>query len=45
MIIAAMVKFLSVNGMISIVDIASNHFTHEPVHRIKRRVRGQVPLK
>ena len=25
----------------SIVNIASNHFTHEPVHRIKRRVRGQ----
>ena len=25
----------------SIVNIASNHFTHEPVHCIKRRVRGQ----
>ena len=29
----------------SIVNIASNHFTHEPVHRIKRRVRGQGTIE
>ena len=29
----------------SIVNIASNHFTHEPVHCIKRRVRGQGTIE
>ena len=29
----------------SIVNIASNHFTHEPVYRIKRRVRGQGTIE
>ena len=29
----------------SIVNIASNHFTHEPVHCIKRRVGGQGTIE
>ena len=27
------------------MNIASNHFTHEPVHRIKRRVRAQGTIE
>ena len=27
------------------MNIASNHFTHEPVHRNKRRARGQGTIE